>query len=64
VIESVYRTRFIDSLGFGLDRFQLEAIEAIDEHVNVLVSAPTGSLPTTPLAESSNAENEPSTRRP
>jgi superfamily II RNA helicase len=43
VIESVYRTRFIDSLGFGLDRFQLEAIEAIDEHVNVLVSAPTGS---------------------
>jgi superfamily II RNA helicase len=38
-----YRSRFIDGLGFGPDRFQLEAIEAIDEHVNVLVSAPTGS---------------------
>jgi len=38
-----HRNRFIDSLGFGPDRFQLEAIEAIDEHVNVLVSAPTGS---------------------
>ncbi len=38
-----YRKRFVDSLGFGLDRFQLEAIEAIDRDVNVLVSAPTGS---------------------
>ncbi len=38
-----YRNRFVDGLGFGLDHFQLEAIEAIDEHVNVLVSAPTGS---------------------
>jgi len=27
----------------GLDRFQVEAIDAVDEHVNVLVSAPTGS---------------------
>ena len=38
-----YRHRFIDGLGFGLDRFQLDAIEAVDQHVNVLVSAPTGS---------------------
>ena len=38
-----YRSRFIDGLGFGLDPFQSEAIEAIDQHVNVLVSAPTGS---------------------
>ena len=38
-----YRVQFVDSLGFGLDDFQAEAIDAIDEHVNVLVSAPTGS---------------------
>ena len=38
-----YRGRFINSLAFGLDRFQVEAIDAVDEHVNVLVSAPTGS---------------------
>jgi len=38
-----YRQQFIDSLGFGLDSFQLDAIEAIDHGVNVLVSAPTGS---------------------
>lgn len=38
-----YRQQFIDGLGFGPDRFQLDAIEAIDRHVNVLVSAPTGS---------------------
>ena len=38
-----YRDRFIDGLGFGPDQFQLDAIDAIDEHVNVLVSAPTGS---------------------
>ncbi|HEY1824979.1 MAG TPA: DEAD/DEAH box helicase [Acidimicrobiales bacterium] len=38
-----YRQEFIDSLGFGLDRFQLDAIEAVDKRVNVLVSAPTGS---------------------
>jgi ATP-dependent RNA helicase HelY len=38
-----YRSRFIDGLGFGLDRFQLDAIEAVDRRVNVLVSAPTGS---------------------
>jgi len=38
-----YRNQFVDSLGFGLDDFQTEAIDAIDEHVNVLVSAPTGS---------------------
>jgi ATP-dependent RNA helicase HelY len=38
-----YRRRFTDGLGFGLDRFQLDAIEAVDLRVNVLVSAPTGS---------------------
>ncbi len=38
-----YRQEFIDALGFGLDRFQLYAIEAVDKRVNVLVSAPTGS---------------------
>ena len=38
-----YRRHFIDALGFGLDRFQLDAIEAVDRRVNVLVSAPTGS---------------------
>ena len=43
MISSDYRERFIDGLGFGLDRFQSDAIEAIDQHVNVLVSAPTGS---------------------
>src|ERR1700722_8739295 len=38
-----YRVRFVNSLAFGLDRFQVEALDAVDEHVNVLVSAPTGS---------------------
>jgi superfamily II RNA helicase len=38
-----YRSDFIEALGFGLDSFQLEAIDAVDQHVNVLVSAPTGS---------------------
>ncbi len=38
-----YRSNFVENLGFGLDDFQVEAIEAIDRHVNVLVSAPTGS---------------------
>jgi len=38
-----YRQDFIDGLGFGLDDFQIEAIDAVDRHVNVLVSAPTGS---------------------
>ncbi|HTB08575.1 MAG TPA: DEAD/DEAH box helicase, partial [Acidimicrobiales bacterium] len=38
-----YRQEFIDGLGFGLDPFQLDAIEAVDKRVNVLVSAPTGS---------------------
>ena len=37
-----YRQRFIDTLGFGPDRFQLDAIESIDQNINVLVSAPTG----------------------
>jgi superfamily II RNA helicase len=38
-----FRQRFVDSQGFGLDRFQEEAITAFDQGVNVLVSAPTGS---------------------
>jgi ATP-dependent RNA helicase HelY len=38
-----YRSQFIDGLGFVLDPFQLDAIEAVDQRVNVLVSAPTGS---------------------
>ncbi len=42
-MSSTFRSDFVDALGFGLDRFQLDAIEAIDQHVNVLVSAPTGS---------------------
>jgi len=62
-----YRSRFIDGLGFGLDPFQSEAIEAIDQHVNVLVSAPTGSARrssrTTPSAASWSAASEPSTPR-
>lgn len=39
---TMYRQQFIDSLGFGPDRFQLDAIESIDQNINVLVSAPTG----------------------
>ncbi len=42
-MSDAYRRRFVEGLGFGLDRFQLEAIEALDDQVNVLVSAPTGS---------------------
>ena len=40
---SNFRRHFTDALGFGLDDFQNDAIDAIDERVNVLVSAPTGS---------------------
>jgi ATP-dependent RNA helicase HelY len=43
VTDGDYRQRFLSNLAFGLDRFQVEAIDAVDEHVNVLVSAPTGS---------------------
>jgi ATP-dependent RNA helicase HelY len=38
-----YRRQFIEAQGFGLDRFQDEALDAVDAGVNVLVSAPTGS---------------------
>jgi ATP-dependent RNA helicase HelY len=38
-----YRQHFVDALGFGLDDFQLDAMNGVDEGVNVLVSAPTGS---------------------
>ena len=41
--DAAYRSAFVHSLAFGLDRFQEEAIDAVDQHVNVLVSAPTGS---------------------
>ena len=43
MIDPGYRASFVDGLGFGLDDFQVAAIDAIDQHVNVLVSAPTGS---------------------
>ena len=38
-----YRDLFVDALGFGLDDFQSDALDALDSGVNVLVSAPTGS---------------------
>jgi len=38
-----FRRRFVEAQGFGLDRFQDEALDAVDADVNVLVSAPTGS---------------------
>ncbi|MBW4030638.1 MAG: DEAD/DEAH box helicase, partial [Acidobacteria bacterium] len=38
-----YRRHFTEAQGFGLDRFQDEALDAVDAGVNVLVSAPTGS---------------------
>ena len=41
--QETYRDTFLDGLNFELDRFQIEAIDAVDHHVNVLVSAPTGS---------------------
>ena len=37
------REHFIEAQGFGLDDFQLRALDAVDDEVNVLVSAPTGS---------------------
>jgi superfamily II RNA helicase len=37
------RTSFIESRAYPLDRFQLEAIDALDAGRSVLVSAPTGS---------------------
>jgi superfamily II RNA helicase len=37
------RERFEASLGFPLDRFQVEAMDALDEGSNVVVAAPTGS---------------------
>ena len=37
------RDDFIAGLGFGVDEFQLEAFDVLDEGRNVLVSAPTGS---------------------
>ena len=37
------RERFLAGLGFGLDDFQTRALDVLDDDVNVLVSAPTGS---------------------
>ena len=37
------RDEFLAALGFGADPFQLEAFDVVDEGLNVLVSAPTGS---------------------
>ncbi len=36
------RSRFLDSLGFQPDQFQLDAFDVLDEGHNVLVAAPTG----------------------
>jgi superfamily II RNA helicase len=43
VIGPAVRTDFLESLGFGLDAFQVEALDALDRGSSVLVSAPTGS---------------------
>jgi superfamily II RNA helicase len=43
VIGPSVRTDFLESLGFGLDAFQVEALDALDRGSSVLVSAPTGS---------------------
>lgn len=40
---SEVRAEFLDQFGFGLDRFQIEALDAIDADRSVLVAAPTGS---------------------
>lgn len=37
------RTRFLETRAYPLDRFQVEALDALDEGRSVLVSAPTGS---------------------
>ncbi|MFI5035262.1 MAG: DEAD/DEAH box helicase [Acidimicrobiales bacterium] len=37
------RRHFVEGLGFAPDDFQVEALDAVDADVNVLVSAPTGS---------------------
>ena len=38
-----YRTHFLGGLGFGVDDFQVAALDALDTGATVLVSAPTGS---------------------
>ncbi len=37
------RAAFVASLGFELDRFQTEGLDALDRHQSVVVAAPTGS---------------------
>jgi ATP-dependent RNA helicase HelY len=37
------RSRFVSGLGFALDRFQTEALDALDAGHSVVVAAPTGS---------------------
>jgi ATP-dependent RNA helicase HelY len=43
VTSSAVRSSFLDGLGFQLDPFQVEALDAIDLGESVLVAAPTGS---------------------
>lgn len=42
-MSDAFRRHFTEAQGFGLDRFQDDALDALDAGVNVLVSAPTGS---------------------
>jgi ATP-dependent RNA helicase HelY len=42
-MSDAFRRHFTETQGFGLDRFQDDALDALDAGVNVLVSAPTGS---------------------
>lgn len=41
-VDSSARSAFADSLGFSLDDFQWEALEAVEGGESVLVAAPTG----------------------
>jgi len=43
VLSPTFRQRFLESLGLRLDRFQEEALGALDDGASVLVAAPTGS---------------------
>jgi ATP-dependent RNA helicase HelY len=42
-VAGTVRSAFLASIGFELDRFQVEALDALDRHRNVVVAAPTGS---------------------
>jgi len=43
VTDQAVRDAFLASVGFPLDRFQVDALDALDRGASVLVSAPTGS---------------------